>query len=63
MERIGAQENGGGKGCHGLFQGSEDSADDWSSHKPDMRWENWNSPQGIQEYYAIRGGIENESGG
>lgn len=38
MERIGAQENDGGKECHGWFPGGEENnADDWSSHKLDMR--------------------------
>jgi hypothetical protein len=56
MERIGAQANDDGKGCHGLFPGGEENnADDWSSHKPDMRWANWNNPRGIQEYYTIQG--------
>ena len=57
MERIGAQGNGGGKGCHVSSPGAVENneKDDWSSHKPGMRRENWNCPRGIQEYCTIRG--------
>lgn len=55
--RIAAQENGGGKGYHVSGpEGEENNAkDDWSSHQPDMRRENWSCPQGIQAYCTIRG--------
>lgn len=51
-EQICVQENGGDKGCcvFGLVGEENNAEDDWSSRRPDMRWENWNCPQGIQEY-------------
>lgn len=59
-ERIVAQEHSGGKGCRVLGPAGEENnaKDDWSSHKPDTQWENWNYPQGIQECYTIRGELE-----
>lgn len=60
MEQIAAQESGGGKRCHVLGRAGKgnNAKDDWSSRKLDMRWENWNCPQGIQEYYTTRGELE-----